>query len=146
VVQNLTNIARVAHYKEVAACLKRHSRGPISEAVVAFHDAAFGGNIEAVQGFLRDGGNPDAPDEVGTTAACLAANRNRVIILELLRNAGADLAIVDDRDWFPLRFAAMAGHEEAYDYLWKFTPAKYQNEAEEVKAERIREGMWHGKS
>lgn len=40
----------------------------------------------------------------------------------------------------------MAGHEEAYNYLWDFTPARYLKAAEEVRAERMKECMWHGKS
>ncbi|QDT74509.1 ankyrin repeat domain-containing protein [Lacipirellula limnantheis] len=146
VVDYLKQFATSADKKEVAVCLKRHSRGPILEAVVAYHDSAFLGHISSLQEYLRNGGIPDAPDEYGVTAACLAANRNRVDVLRILQEAGADLAHVTDANECPLYYAAMGGHEEAYDYLWDFTPARYQKAAAEKKAERIREGMWHGKS
>lgn len=80
-------------------------------------------------------------------AVCDGGGQNiRVAVLNILQEAGADLAHLSNANRSPLGYAAMAGHEEAYNYLWDFTPARYLKAAEEVRAERMKECMWHGKS
>lgn len=90
-------------------CDDFHPRTPL--AVAAAHDdlPALQARIEEL---LREGGEIDAMDELGNTAALWAARRDAPRALRLLLDAGADIDQVDGRSeqgWTLLATAAHTG-------------------------------------
>lgn len=78
--------------------------------------AAFKGHMEVLRLLLDHGAQPDCPAG-GRTAFMIAAMFNRVDIMELLRQRGADLCARDEQGLSALRAAETMGADDAAELL-----------------------------
>jgi len=76
---------------------------------ISIHDAAYDGNIEAVQHHIAAGTDVNAKNKYGLTPLHYAANKE---IAELLIAEGADVNAKDDNGSTPLHGAAVGGSKE----------------------------------
>ena len=117
----LTTIAAVL----VVGCVESQQSVPQTETKpesstakapdISIHDAAEGGNIEAVKQQIAAGTDVNAKDEWGVTPLHNAATKE---IVELLIAAGADVhAKGDEAGETPLHNAAYEGHKEIAELL-----------------------------
>jgi ankyrin repeat protein len=82
--------------------------------------AAFRGNKEVLRLLLDHGARPDSPPG-GRTAFFIAAMFNRVEMMEILRQRGADPFASDAQGLDALRAAEKMGAEEAADLIRRWT-------------------------
>ena len=83
---------------------------------ISIHDAAGGGNIEAVKQHLAAGTDVNAKDKGGGTPLHFAATKE---IAELLIAKGADVNAKDEDGWTPLDLANRIGRPETADLIRK---------------------------
>jgi hypothetical protein len=81
---------------------------------ISIHDAAYDGNIEAVQHHIAAGTDVNAKNKYGLTPLHYAANKE---IAELLIAEGADVNAKDDNGSTPLHGAAVGGSKEVGELL-----------------------------
>jgi len=86
---------------------------------ISIHDAAIGGNIEAVKKHLAAGANVNAKDMFGETPFHKAALGGRKEIVELLIAKGADVNAKNEKGFTPMDHAAIWDHKEIVDLLVK---------------------------
>ena len=130
----LTTIAAVL----VVGCVESQQSVPQTETKpesstakapdISIHDAAEGGNIEAVKQQIAAGTDVNAKDEWGVTPLHNAATKE---IVELLIAAGAEVNAKDKRSSTPLDAASTRSHSEIADLLRKHGGKT----VEELKAE-----------
>jgi len=83
----------------------------------SIHDAAKGGNIEAVKQHLAAGTDVNAKDDNGWTPLHFAVYYGHKEIVELLIAKGADVNAKDKNGWTPLLIAIGDGHKEIAELL-----------------------------
>jgi ankyrin repeat protein len=84
----------------------------------SIHDAANGGNIEAVKQHIAAGADVNAKGEEGLTPLQYATFHGHKEIAELLIAEGADVNAKDDKIvGYPLHFAALFAHKEVAELL-----------------------------
>ena len=123
----LTTIAAVL----VVGCGESQQSAPSPEAKpepptakasdISIHDAAGGGNIEAVNKHLDAGTDVNAKDKgffrKDSTPLHHAALKGQKEVVELLIEKGADVNAKCDVGWTPLHNAAAYGHKEIIELL-----------------------------
>ena len=102
----------------VVGCCTPAPEPPTAKAPdISIHDAAIGGNIEAVKKHLAAGANVNAKDMFGETPLYIAAGNSHKEIAELLIANGADVNAEDTAARTPLHAAAGRGHKETAELL-----------------------------
>ena len=88
---------------------------------ISIHDAAYGGNIEAVKQHLAAGADVNAKNKgfsrKDSTPLQHAALKGQKKVVELLIEKGADVNAKCDVGWTPLHNAAAYGHKEIIELL-----------------------------
>jgi len=84
---------------------------------ISIHDAAYNGNIEAVEQHLAAGTDVNAKDDWGKTPLYVAALGGHKEIAELLIAKGADVNAKVDGGVTTLQLAASRGHKELAELL-----------------------------
>jgi ankyrin repeat protein len=104
--------ASAFNHTEIVDLLRKHG-GKYG----TIHNAAGGGDIEAVKEFLAAGADVNAKDDGELTPLHLAALEGQKEIVELLISSDADVNAKDDNGWTSLHFAAGNGHKEVAELL-----------------------------
>ena len=101
---------------QIAAGWQQGGGAPNTRSPVA--DAAQRGDLEAVQGLLRQGADPNAAQNDGMTGLHWAASRNDTELARALLYAGATVrAATRLGGYAPLHLASRAGHAEVAEVL-----------------------------
>lgn len=101
---------------QIAAGWQQGGGSPNTRSPVA--DAAERGDLEAVQGLLRQGADPNAAQNDGMTGLHWAASRNDTELARALLYAGATVrAATRLGGYAPLHLASRAGHAEVAEVL-----------------------------
>jgi hypothetical protein len=90
----------------------------VVESEISIHEAAWEGNIKAVEQHLASGTDVNAEDDLyGDTPLLWAAGFGHKEVAALLIAKGADVNAKDDTGMTPLNYAAIGGHTEVTELL-----------------------------
>ncbi|MEZ6073127.1 MAG: ankyrin repeat domain-containing protein [Pirellulales bacterium] len=128
--------------KKAIALIEKARRQPINDAALAFIDAAREGDIEAVEAYLKEGGDVNSTDDEGNCALSEAAGDGALDIVSLLIDHGADVNCENSCAAVPLIHAAAGGYSSTFDVLYPITRKKYQEQAKKIKEEMIDGELW----
>ncbi|XP_016382086.1 ankyrin repeat domain-containing protein 2-like [Sinocyclocheilus rhinocerous] len=120
--QSVANIQAEERVRKISSDLRLCTKKKIKNKTAASKDldflkAAAQGKMEAVEKFLRDGGDPNTCDEFRKTALHRAALENHAKIVEELLDKGADINFKDRLDCRAVHWACRGGSLSALKIL-----------------------------
>lgn len=83
------------------------------------------GSTLDVERLLKQGFDPNEPDEYGNYAIIVAASRNDIATFKVLMNGGAKLHVINNDGYSAMTFAKANSNEEMIKLIEK-TPNPYQ--------------------
>lgn len=90
---------------------------PTAEAIAAFAEAAYGGDVSKITEALKNGMPVDQKEENGNSALMLASFDGHVEVMQVLLDAGADVNLRDTLNRTPLMFASSGPYPAAVKLL-----------------------------
>lgn len=104
--------------------------------------AAREGDFASVEAYLNAGGDIDAVDSDGATAAFHAANTDNIDVLKFLVESGTNVNHLDLGGAVPLTYAAMGGASRTFDYLLPITQEEYRKGPQLMREAMILHRQW----